>query len=230
MIVDWPTVVSMIRAVLEPIASAAWPIAVALIFFQVRLPLQQLIGRVKSLSGWGASVDVMPRQDTQTRQLEAVETGGAPVNSSGLVLYDPVYDPFDNTLRDWIENSVHGDDGVKLKFAIRQRSISEVARLHEFHYRYIFGSQIRALILLNQVEQAPVEHFRQIYETQVLPDPANAVIHAGRTFEQWGEYLVNTGYVAVEETSEPPLVRITPLGRHFCAWLGITGASQAKPG
>jgi hypothetical protein len=97
------------------------------------------------------------------------------------------------------------------------------------NYRLIFGSQIIALKGLNVVGQGPVSDFENLYK-KVAADPANEAIHKNRTFEQWGQFLINAAYVELIEGSEPPTVRITPFGRQFLQWMVIAGAPEIKAG
>jgi hypothetical protein len=231
MSINWPIVFTGIKTVLDPVAAASWPIAIAAISYAFRDPLSALLNRVKSLSGFGASLVTAASQSASGQQ-EVAETPGTSVTVTGNTAppHDPVFDPLDAALLAQLNDVIPTDVSLKLAWAVRQRSISEANRLHEMHYRQIFGSQIRALQALNQIGREELAPFRQFYTEQVLRDPANTAIHRDRTFEQWGEFLIEAGYVTIVEGSDPEIVEITPFGRQFCAWLGATGAFQAKPG
>lgn len=233
MSVDWPTVFAGVKTVLDPIAAASWPIVLGGVTYGLREPIARLLDRVKSVSGWGASLDIAPRQDALTHQQDDPEGRSivpSAIDPNAMPANDPVFDVMDKHAFEILDKVILGDDRLKLAWAVRQRSISEANRIHETNYRIIFGSQIKALIALNQQVQGEVGLFDRFYNEQVLADPANISIHQGRTFEQWGDFLIQAGYVELVQPSEPPLVRITPFGRQFCTWLAITGASQTKPG
>lgn len=233
MSVDWPTVFAGMKTVLDPLAASSWPIAFGVGVFALRQPIARLLDRIKTVSGWGASLDIAPKQDALQHQQDGVEGTSvvpAQIDPTAMPAADPVFDSMDRGLMDTLDKVLPGNDALKLAWAVRQRSISEANRIHETHYRMIFGSQIRALITLNQAVQGEVSTFERFFNEQVLADPANAGIHQGRTFEQWGQFLVDAAYVELVEGSDPALVRITPFGRQFCAWLAFTGASQLKLG
>ncbi len=77
--------------------------------------------------------------------------------------------------------------------------------------------------------QAPISDFEKFYAT-VASNPANEPIHKDRTFEQWGEFVANIGYVIVVEGSDPPQVQITLFGRHFLQWMVVAGVPEFKAG
>lgn len=232
MYVDWPVVFAGFKAILDPIASASWPIAFGAVAYGFRSPISKLLGRIKTVSGWGASMDISPAQEMIALQQDGSETPALPatITHDTMPPTDPVFDVMDRNLLESLDAIIGVDDRLKLIWAVRQRSISEANRLHEFHYRLMFGSQIKALVTLNQTGAAPVAIFEKFYDEQVRPDPANGAIHDGRSFEQWGAFIVDAAYAEIVHGSNPPTVRITPFGRQFCAWLGHTGASQAKLG
>jgi hypothetical protein len=58
----------------------------------------------------------------------------------------------------------------------------------------------------------------------------NEPLHKGRTFDQWGDFVANIGYVAAVDGSNPPKVQTTPLGRQFLEWMVINRVSEFKPG
>ena len=230
--VDWPTVFTGMKVVLDPLAAASWPLALSTVLFGFRKPIVGLIGRMKEATGFGTSLAfeaergaIAHQQETSDRDVSVPAT----IASAQPPASDSVYDIFDKRTLDTLDAALPGEHSIKLLWAIRFASISETNRLHEFYYRLIFGSQIRALVALNQTVQGDVSLFEEFFN-QTVADPANTLIHKGRTFEQWGEFLVNAGYVELLADTDPRVVRITPFGRQFCAWLGYAGASQAKPG
>lgn len=232
MTVDWSTVFAGAKVVLDPLAAASWPIALSVILFGFRKPLIGLIGRMKEATGFGTSVAFEAQQGAIALQQGTGDrdvSGQPTIASAQPPAPDLVYDILDNRTLEILDTALPGEHSIKLLWAVRLASISEAHRLHEFHYRLIFGSQIRALVALNQNVQEEIVVFEQFFR-QVAADPANTPIHKDRTFEQWGEFLVNAGYVEISSESDQNIVKITPLGRQFCAWLGYAGAQQGKLG
>lgn len=227
--VDWSLVFQGVKTILDPIAAASWPIAIGIVAWAFRGPITTMIGRVRQVSGFGGSAEFVP-QEAKQQAVGVSESSSLPAPAGTTSPpTDPVYDLLDGQLITFLDQSVQGDMPIKLAWAIRARSISEANRLHELHYRLIFGSQIIALKGLNVVGQGPVSEFENLYN-RIATDPANEAIHKDRTFEQWGQFLINAGYVEAIEGSEPPAVRITPFGRQFLQWMVIAAAPEIKPG
>lgn len=127
-----------------------------------------------------------------------------------------------------MDEKIHGNDEVKLSWAVRSRSISEANRLHEGNYRLIFGSQIVALKGLN-VGAQPTTNLATLFEN-AASNPGNESIHEGRTFEQWLQFLLNAAYVMPVEGADPPALQITAFGRQFLQWMVTFGVPEIKPG
>ena len=140
-----------------------------------------------------------------------------------------MFDLLDGQLAALLERHVQGDNNVKLAWAIRQRSISEATRIHETNYRVIFGTQIQALKALNVVGTGAVGEFEAFYEA-VRTNPAWEAMHKDRSFEQWGQFLVDAAYVLLVDGSDPQTVQITPFGKQFLHWMVLAGVPEAKPG
>lgn len=123
-----------------------------------------------------------------------------------------------------------GSPERKLAWAIRARSVAEIERLHERNYRNIYGSQILALKALNAIGGvAKGEDFRPFYDT-AASTPEFKGAYENRSFELWGEFLIDAGYVEVVEGTEPLQVRLTIMGADFLHWLVRSRAPEFKPG
>lgn len=232
MSVDWPIVFEGVKTVLDPLSNASWPIAVGVIAWVFREPVEAMIGRVRQLSGFGGTADFTPGDAISHRQsAEGSATASLPAlaDTNNLPPSDPVFDILDGQLAAVLEQHVQGGDNVKLAWAIRQRSVSEATRIHETNYRVIFGSQIHALKTLNVVGTGAVSEFEAFYET-VRANPAWEAMHKDRTFDQWGQFLIDAAYVVLIEGSDPQTVQITPFGKQFLQWMVLAGVPDAKPG
>lgn len=231
--VDWPLVFQGMKTILDPLAVAAWPIAIVLTAWAFRKSIESMIGRMRQFSGFGASAEFTSK-DALTHQQEAKKTSTpalTPISDpTKIPPPDPVFDVLDKELGSVLDQVIAGDETLKLAWAIRQRSISEATRIHETNYRLIFGSQIFALKTLNTVGQGLVADFEKYYNDQVLTNPNWEGVHKGRTFEQWGQFLIDTAYVVIVEDSEPKIVQITPFGKQFLHWMVLVGASEFKSG
>lgn len=232
MSVDWPIVFEGVKTVLDPISNASWPIAIGVIAWVFREPVKAMIGRVRQLSGFGGTADFTTADAISHQQsAEGSTTASLPAlaDTNNLPPSDPVFDILDGQLATVIEQHVKGGDNVKLAWAIRQRSISEATRIHETNYRVIFGSQIHALKTLNVVGTGAISEFEAFYET-VRANPAWEAMHKDRTFEQWGQFLINAAYVMLVEGSDPETVQITPFGKQFLHWMVLAAVPEGKPG
>ena len=232
MTVDWPIVFEGVKTVLDPLSKASWPIAAGVIAWVFRDPVKLMIGRVRQLSGFGGSADFAAGDKIANQQSAEGSTSAslpALVDTNNLPPLDPVFDILDGQLSAVLDQHVQGGDNVKLAWAIRQRSVSEATRIHETNYRVIFGSQIHALKTQNVIGIGPVSDFEAFYET-VRTSPAWEAVHKERTFEIWGQFLIDAAYVILVEGTEPESVQITPFGKQFLQWMVLAGVPDSKPG
>nr|NUR36991.1 hypothetical protein [Sphingomonas sp.] len=227
--VDWPLVFQGVKTLLDPIAAASWPIAIGIVAWAFRGPITATIGRVRQVSGFGGTAEFATQELTQ-QSAEATPPASVPaLNTNTLPPSDPIYDALDEQLAATLDQHVQGNADVKLAWAIRSRSVSEANRLHEFHYRLLFGSQINALKTLNVVGQGPLSEFETYFEN-LKSNPAYESFHKNRSFDQWAEFVANIGYAELVEGSDPPVVRITPFGRQFLQWMVVSSVPEVKPG
>lgn len=230
--VDWPIVFEGLKTILDPLSNASWPIAVGVIAWAYREPVRAMIGRVRQLSGFGGTADFVANDAISPRQSAGGSTTAslpALADTSNLPPPDLVLDVLDRQLATVLEEHVKSGDNVKLAWAIRQRSVSEATRIHETNYRVIFGSQIHGLKTLNTLGTGNVSEFEEFFES-IRANPAWEVLHKDRTFDQWGQFLIDAGYVALIEGSEPMQVNITPFGKQFLQWMVLAGVPDVKPG
>lgn len=231
--VDWPLVFQGVKTVLDPLAAASWPVAIGVVVWRFREPIETMIGRMRQFSGFGATAEFNSKDALNHQQgAEKTSTPALPAigDPTKIPPLDPVFDILDQQLRNVLDQVIAGDDTLKLAWAIRQRSVSEATRIHETNYRLIFGSQIFALKTLNIVGQEPVANFEKYYGEQVISNPTWDYLHKDRTFEQWGQFLINAAYVVIVENSDPPIVQITPFGKQFLHWMILAGVSEYKAG
>lgn len=226
--VDWPVVFEGAKTVLDPLSNASWPIAISVLAWVFREPIASMIERVRQLSGFGGSAD-FGDSNSQRQPAKGPVTASLPAlaDTNNLPPPDPVFEALDLQLSTQLNQHITGNESVKLAWAIRQRSVSEANRIHETNYRLIFGSQIHALKTLNVAGTGTVSDFEAYYGS-VQANPAWEAIHKGRSFDQWGQFLIDAGYVALIEGSDPPAVQITPFGKQFLQWMVHAGVSEYK--
>ncbi len=212
--IDWPLIFQGFSTFLDPLAAASWPIAIVMICWSFRKQIRDLISRIKSLKGGGLeAVMLIEKQDISELKTDQ----GLLKLGSGLPVTGTVHDQFDKELQELLDREFNSDDDTKLKWAIRLRSIAEVYRRHEAAFRIIFGSQLKALEQLHLVGKASASDFQGLYD-EARNNTDFSVIYENRTFEQWGQFLIDAGYVKFDE-ADSSKVEITPLGQDFLVWL-----------
>lgn len=218
--------------VLDAVAASSWPIAAGVVLFAFRKPITGLLTRVRRFNGFGGEAEFVAIEGAAQRA-EHVSSAKLPAPDASshaeMPAPDPIYNQLDESTMALLDQIVSGPIEHKLAWAIRMRSFSEINRIHETNYRMIFGSQIAALRYLNNVPDAKVEDFRSVFES-AANHPDFSIIHDGRTFEQWGQFVLDTGYAELVPGSHPERVRITLLGQRFLTWMIEARAIDIKPG
>jgi|GEM_PF-1160826 len=221
------------EVVLDALATASWPIAIGISLFAFRKPITGLLSRMRKLNSFGNEAEFLPLEAASDQKAEKSNVPQLPANNAGALPAnpppEPVYDVFDANARQILEAHFPNDQDQQLAWAIRMRSISEANRIHETNYRLVFGSQIAALKALNTVGRARAEEFRPFFE-KAATNPDWQFIHEGRTFEEWGQFLIDAGYVHLVEGTDPELVQITPFGQQFLVWMTTARVIETKIG
>jgi hypothetical protein len=227
--IDWILTGHAVQSGLDFISKVAWPAVGGGALWFCRNEVRSIVGRVRTIKGVGVEAELSP--GGQSDQAHAIETAPAlpPTIGDGAPPEHNVYSGFDVFARDILESHIGGDCERKLAWAIRMRSISEVNRIHEANYRILFGSQLKALKTLNVVVLAPISTFEPIFD-EAKADPNWTKIHEGRTFEQWGEFIINIGYAEILKDVEPPTVRLTPIGQNFLLWMTEARVPEVRAG
>jgi hypothetical protein len=227
--IDWALTLQAIKTILDPIAAASWPIGVVTIFWLFRSDLRNILPRIRTIKGAGVEADL--HIETQIATSPANQVSSELSAGFGTEYPPPnlVYDELDKISRDILNREIQGDTEKKFAWAIRMRSISEASRIHEMNYRLIFGSQLKALRRLNVLDRAQVSQFEPIFQ-EAATNPDTAPFHEGRTFEEWGQFLLNTGYVRQVPNTAPLEVEISSFGQQFLVWIVEARASEFRPG
>lgn len=224
--VDWALTFQGLKTILDPLAAASWPIAAGVTFYGFRDSIQKLIPRIRSFKGIGVEAEVAV-EEQQTAATEALASLPlAPIGTEMPPLH-VVYSAMDAETNAILDEVIGQAPEKRMAWAIRMRSISETNRRHEQWYRLMFGSQLRALQRLGKVTRAPTETFRPFY-VEAVEDKETAALHEGRTFEQWGQFLIDIGYVATVPGTQD--VEITPTGMNFLIWMVEAKVHEWRPG
>jgi hypothetical protein len=237
MALDWPLVFQGLKTILDPLAIASWPIALVSVAWLFRTPIARVTDRISQFNALGTSAVFTPNA-MQSDQQEAEKISGPAPFETSIELQlpdlpvptDSVFDKFDEELRENLEEAIGADDAAKLRWAIRERSISEATRIHETNYRLIFGSQIFALKQLNIAFHISISTFEAHYNEQVRNNVKWEGLHNDRTFDQWAGFLISTTYVERVHFSESPSLQITAFGKQFLTWMVLVRVSEYKAG
>ena len=227
--VDWALTLQAIKTILDPIAAASWPIGVVTVFWLFRSDLRNILPRIRTIKGAGVEANLHIETQSATSPTNQVQGEFRAGFGTEFPPPNPVYDELDKISRDILNGEIHGDVEKKLAWAIRMRSISEANRIHETNYRLIFGSQLKALRRLNVISRAHASQFEPVFQ-EAAENLETAPFHEGRTFQEWGQFLLNAGYVREVPSSNPTEVEITPFGQQFLTWMIEARASDYRPG
>jgi len=123
---------------------------VGIAVFAFRDNLRAALGRVRSIRGAGLEAELLT-ESQQGSALQVSQAAGQEMAAIGTEFppAHPVYTAMDAAANAILDEHIGVNPDKRFAWAVRMRSISETNRLHEVAYRYIFGSQLRALERLN---------------------------------------------------------------------------------
>lgn len=201
----------------------AWPLMFLIlglvIFFNLKKPIYAFFDRLKRIDARGVALDAPPQEPTeQLPETQPQEDlfGGA----------------FDNSVLLTQEQAIQADPQVtritdpqqKEKFLTRHLAGAQIALHFERVYRYIFGSQIKALQFLTSLtEPIPKNVVKTFYDTASTLAPE---FYLTKDFESWLEFLRDRANLVKEEDEK---ITIQPLGREFLKYLIDNGISDYRP-
>jgi hypothetical protein len=202
--------------IVEFCKALAWPAAAVIIAFTFRADLKAMVQRVTKLGPQGVEFDP-GRQLARTSQIDAppTEVYGRPPS--------PAVKQIEDHLRGAIKDI---EEDKRFDVAMRELAISRLTNHFEGVYRSIFGSQISALIALNQAPDGAVskEEAVQFFENNAqakFPD-----FYRNASFETWVQFLLSN-FLAEFDGHK---YKITPIGREFINFMRHGGFPEAKPG
>jgi hypothetical protein len=224
--IDWLLTFKGFETFLTPLATAAWPIGLFGVAWLLRSEIRGILPRIRSIRGAGLEADLAEGQSQENASPAPLPIAGF---GAGMPPSDVVYNDFDQVLRSTLDNEFGADTEKKLAWAIRLRSLSEVGRLHEWNFRNMFGSQLRALRALNSTTQMKASDLEQ-YLKEAQANPDTMPIHQSRTFDEWVRYLIQTGYILESVEQEARTFEITNFGHNFLQWVTEARVWDFRPG
>lgn len=205
------------------LSNLAWAGTVAyLLGWRFLEPIERLIDRVTKIGPRGATLS--PQQVSgQVRRAKASK----PESSSQLpapIDNDPILGDLIQQFLTQLQKRV-GDDPIKREQVLLSALAREqVNKWHERAYNFIFGSQIRALRLLNNSGwKVDVARLKAIFEDGKEQYPQ---IYGEAQFEEWMKFLLSWRFVTQDDTT----ICLTPIGHDFLGYLTDAGLSEDRAG
>lgn len=88
--VNWPVVFQGLKTILDPIAAASWPIAIAIVAWVFREPITAMVGRIRQVSGFGGTAEFATIEAAKQQQAGEVNESTSLPATAGLVLPRPM--------------------------------------------------------------------------------------------------------------------------------------------
>jgi hypothetical protein len=206
----------------------SWPLAVAICFLAalviLKLPLADLIGRIRSVKVGDHSVDASGDVSEQQKRIETTGTTGSVTVPTTHALPPPseVCAPLEQETRNAVAAANLPTD-VERAWLIRAIAVTRVMRGHEMVYRVITGSQLDLMLKANSASPPNMDKAREIHDVakSAFPD-----LYKEFSFETWVNFPIHSGLLR-EEAS---ILRITPLGQDFLHYLINNSLTNPKYG
>ncbi len=204
----------------------AWPLAVVLIvlvaLFGFRKSVSKILEGIKLRKVPGAEFEQVPQPQIEEAKTDSKLSPANPVQEQSEI-NDPVLGPKIHALHEELEN-LSKDAGQREKLLIRAIAVWQVNHENERVARYIFGSQLEILLLLNaRPSGETLEKVRAIYDRAVQNFPA---IYTSYSFEPYLGYLERAQFV----TREGDRLTVTPRGKAFLHYLVAIGDTLPRQG
>ncbi|WP_143597869.1 MULTISPECIES: hypothetical protein [unclassified Thioclava] len=211
-----------IALLVEALRWLSWPVAIVVIAFIFREPLKGLLRNIKHLTVGNNRAEFIPQQRGNSGALDDSLPGEQRSNKV-LPILEENLTPAQREIRDSVREELEDHpEHERLEILIAAVAKERLLRHFASAYSNIFGSQIRALELLNQRGgQISLEEARKEYAIlqKELTDLASV------PFEGYIRYLTDFRLVDVDAEC----IRLTPIGRDFVIWLNAIGANKDKP-
>src|SRR5260221_4281269 len=205
----------------------AWPVVVVVLGFAVLIGFRKslskiLAGIIKVIEGiklhkapGGLEFERIPQQQIEEPKTDSRLVPTTSVKEANEII-DPVLGPKIQILQEEL-NHISKDPAQREKALLRAVALWQVNHENERTARYIFGSQLDILLLLNtRPNGEPLENIRAIYDRAVENSPA---FYKSYPFESYLTFLENAHCVA----REGDRLMITPRGKGFLHYLVAIG-------
>lgn len=221
--IDWTILRGFAEIIFKFAGDAAWPTSAFGICFLFREAIRKAIGRAKSASAMGASVELAPaEQEKHMLTSDEVVSGATAQALSGKLPPPNEYlAPLEEHFRQVLDENGNISSEERESWLVRFASSFTDLWRQEQHYRLIFGSQIAFLNHLNlfgSQDFASVKSFFDLHGESPAPIPAY-------NFENWLGFMLSNRDIVLADGR----YTLTPLGKRFLVWMKEAGVVEQKP-
>jgi hypothetical protein len=206
------------------IGDITWPLLIVGVLYYYHNDIKAALARIKSVGPHGLTLEPTPTQRVSTATVG--DTGIVP-SDTGVATLGKTANERINIVKQFIspEQLEPSVQSIKQELVTASRDKDEqidllayvlastnIQLVHERTYRNIFGSQMQALLSINNPGGATDQAVRKIYDEAAAQ---NAEVYEKISFQQWTDFLLLSGLIA--RTGDR--YELTPYGRGFLKYV-----------
>ena len=223
---DFPYQVSTglpyIALFVEAVQWLAWPVAIVVVARVLKGPLSNAMNKLIELS-YGNVKAVFASQASHAESLDQpLSKLQLPMDPAPNVIIDNNLSEAQKQVREFVMQELEEfPENQKMNVLIVSVATERLQKHFALAYANIFGSQIRALELLNQRNKVIL-----IGEASAMFTELQSQHEEFRdwTLERYLSYLRNFDLIEISDRE----IRLTPIGKDFVVWLGVVGLDKGK--
>lgn len=207
-----------IALLVEALRWVSWPIAAMVVAHVLKDPIVAAANRLRGLAYGGVKADFA----SQTSRAETLDEPLAQTTKTPNALIERNMSEALKQVSAFVEQELKAfPEEQKIEVLIVSVAAERLQKHFALAYANIFGSQIRALEMLNQKNYAIL-----ISEASQMFTELQAQHEEFRdwTLEKYLSFLRNFQLVEVDEKE----IRLTPIGRDFVVWLNAAGLDKDR--
>ncbi|MDR6871144.1 hypothetical protein J2Y55_002152 [Bosea sp. BE125] len=228
--VQSPILLEYAKIAADVVKSVAWPGAMILIMLLFKREIRPLIDRIVRVGPGGVELGPRSAEKQGEAKVSEPDTLEQPHNGplrelpgrSRSVAQADLEIKLQQSLQDLIKDGKLSPES-QVDLLINELAGTRLTALFDRLYSFIFGSQIRGLIHLNQFGSAELEEVKALYDKSKAADPA---FYGEYSFEGWFGFLRDSGLIQIDGAK----IALTPLGQDFVRYLTTTGKILDKRG
>ena len=192
----------------------AWPVAIIVLAFAFRSRLGELLPRITKMGPAGVELTAAKQSTEASEELQAVEVSRAELEP----LSDPTAIAIEERNKQALDE-LSQEPAQREKILLRALTAQQLEKNFFQVYRGIFGSQIRALKLLNE-RPVPINEAEEMFNKLKAADPALS----DWSLELYLNYLRSWQLISEDRDR----LVISPTGRSFLHFLVQHGLSEER--